>query len=216
LERKKISGVNHRTGDPRINETFTHMVPEFLPGHLYPCRLLRLARRTKSRGARFPTTTKQARENYFTIAKIHARSYYRPMKTQILLLSLILAGCSSDPMNPKFHVGGGVQTAQYDSIKRAPKESVDVFQPGDTLPKHRVFAMLQTNGEYRQEAELLIQLVRQARYLGADGLVILPENTIAEKGVRVGQLSGSTTGTINPNSRRSYRAHAILYQKEAP
>jgi hypothetical protein len=111
------------------------------------------------------------------------------MKTVLALLLVgFLAGCSS--------------VQPYDGVKRAPKEQIDVFSDGQQPTKpFKVIASFSEEGGDGDQANKYAKFVKQAKQLGADGIILKP----AQKG-------GFGWGPFGGGSRSSFTASAIVYQ----
>lgn len=99
------------------------------------------------------------------------------------------------------------RVALYDYTTRRPTPKIDVFQPGEEPSKpFRKIAYLTAEGSAYEEASCIEGMIKKARKLGAEGLVILeaeaPSKSIMFK-----------TGWIGPSpSDRVFKGNAIVYE----
>lgn len=125
------------------------------------------------------------------------------MKTRTLLVTVALAlgACSTESR---------VRVALYDQTPRAGVQRIDVFQPGETPPKPFTrIALLTVEGSAQEEGSCVDGLIRRARGLGADAIVLLePEAPAAGLLFRRGLVGPSP-------SDRVFRGNAVVYSSTA-
>ena len=124
------------------------------------------------------------------------------------LLMVMLCGCMTEDKGcariwPQAHNEGPIRVAMFDMEARCPSSECRVFQPGETVPAHKVIALMSSGGHARDEGEFVGRMIVHAKQIGASGFVLLPY-----------EAPNSTVAVAHPiwqdPGQRVYRANAIL------
>src|SRR2546425_10829527 len=107
-----------------------------------------------------------------------------------LILLLSVAGCES--------------VVPLDGVKRQPKAEIDVYMSGKgpTKPFKIIAAFAERDGPER-EAHHQNDFIKQAKKLGADGVILKPTES-----------GGVAYGPFGGGSQAMFRAIAIVYERE--
>jgi hypothetical protein len=100
-----------------------------------------------------------------------------------------------------------VKVARFDSTWRPPRtEDIDVYQPGEAVPHggRKNIALMSFECEIQDETHAVAGFIVKAKDLGADGVVLLPVETVAS-----GQILANLP---SPRDRRVFRANAVAYK----
>lgn len=136
--------------------------------------------------------------------------------TRLLLLTaaIVVSGCVAPSTGsngtkpcartwPQAHTEGPVRVAMYDTTARCPSAECRVFQPGETVPPHKVIALMTCGGHARDEGTFIGSMIIHAKRLGATGFVLLPYES-----------PNSTVALAHPiwqnPGDRVYRGNAII------
>ena len=132
------------------------------------------------------------------------------MKTPVALslMVMVLVGCASQPTEPgrstltsrERQCLGRVQVLMYDTAKRSPSQSVEIYDETKATKPSKEIALLTCEGAAKEEVDMTKGLIEKARLLGADAIVILPANV------------GSDFQMGHGGSRAVFRAKAVVYQ----
>jgi hypothetical protein len=89
------------------------------------------------------------------------------MKSSLLLLLLLLV--------PILFCACGTTQVRYDSVKRSPTKSVDVYRNAQTPSRaYKVIGMLADDGRMEEKDYLEGKFTRKARRMGGNGLLFVP------------------------------------------
>lgn len=103
-----------------------------------------------------------------------------------------------------------VKVARFDSTFRKPNAvDIDVFQPGDPVPKEfKAIALLTFECPVSDETQAVTGFITKAKDLGADAVIVLTSVT-ATRDLAITRGIGSL---LPPNERHVFRANAITYR----
>jgi hypothetical protein len=131
------------------------------------------------------------------------------------LFGFLTTGCYTYDVNGEAPVryANSVQIIPYDSVKRLPAKSIQIFDsPNQIQMPYHVVALLMRSGKPNDQALILKALIWRARHEGADGVILLGvQNFGGQDGVIFGNRNG-IYGTSSP-TEPVFRAQAIVFDK---
>ena len=131
------------------------------------------------------------------------------MKTKLLLLlvTLAVAGCHSYNVNSNWPVryASGVQVTPYTSSPHSRLTTIEVFDNSSqvTRPYHRL-ARLSRGGHRSDKGRITNALIWRARQMGADAIILEPNNTRFYEGTTIiyDQSDGTILSAPQPSTTR--------------
>ena len=127
--------------------------------------------------------------------------------TAILLLTVaFFAGCATQPSQPGAEKppqhAGRVKVLMYDSSPRTKSDQIEVFEGTHTPGKpYKEIALLTRDGTPNEELVMTQAIIYRARMMGADAVIIVPQNSYQEG---IGPFGGGS-------GRSVYRAKAVVW-----
>src|SRR5690242_1574586 len=104
---------------------------------------------------------------------------YRSLTLTVLLCLSCAVGCaarSGGSDDEPVRYANSVSAAMYDTTRRAPVPTLEVFQSDQELAgrPHHVIALLSREGYPRDEGLVMNAIAWRARHLGAGAMIVLP------------------------------------------
>lgn len=134
----------------------------------------------------------------------------------LLILILLLSACSSnkDPNAPPRYASSVIVTS-YTTTNYPPTPDLTVYNQGDTIPPHKIIAMLSRHGHERDQGKILNAIAWKARQLGAQAIIILDERPVAAPSTTIAAGVFSTAKS-DKKEQPVWRANAIIYTDVTP
>ena len=133
----------------------------------------------------------------------------------VLLMVALFSACSTTAPDATGKPPPGVRrvrVAKYDTSNYPATERLHVYSASETIPRHRVIALLAVEAQPSEEGIYMNAIAWKARQLGAQGLQVLPLQSA---------VNGQMTITIKPtpiwgrpNTSVVFRANALVFENK--